>query len=108
MYLHISKKSRTFAPRKDTLLILKNVIKMKTYKTFISHEEELLLLTLLNDFMLGAKKEWTNRNFDMCLKNDHCSLVLTPENVETLGSLFSKYDMFSEHHQKLLDWIIEE
>ena len=81
---------------------------MKQYKTFISHEEELLLLTLLNDFMLGAKKEWTTRNFDMCIMNDHCSLVLTPEQVETLGSLFSKYDMFSEHHQKLLDWIIEQ
>ena len=81
---------------------------MKQYTTFISHEEELLLLTLLNDFMLGAKKEWINRNFDMCIKNDHCSLVLTPKNVETLGSLFSKYDMFSEYHQKLLDWIIEE
>lgn len=81
---------------------------MKQYTTFISHEEELLLLTLLNDFMLGAKKEWINRNFDMCIMNDHCSLVLTPEQVETLGSLFSKYDMFSEHHQKLLDWIIEQ
>ena len=80
---------------------------MKQYTTFISHEEELLLLTLLNDFMLGAKKEWTTRNFDMCIMNDHCSLVLTPEQVETLGSLFSKYDMFSEHHQKLLDWIME-
>ena len=108
MYLHISEKSRTFAPRKIHYKPFKIIEKMKTYTTFISHEEELLLLTLLNDFMLGAKKEWTNRNFDMCIKNDHCSLVLTPELGETLGSLLSKYDMFSEHHKKLLDWIMEE
>ena len=80
---------------------------MKTYKTFISHEEETLLLVLLNDFMLGAQKEWTNRNFDMSIKNDNVKIVLTPKDVETLGSLLSKYDMFSDHHQKLIDWIME-
>ena len=80
---------------------------MKTYKTFISHEEQTLLLVLLNDFMLGAQKEWTNRNFDMSIKNDNVKIVLTPKDVETLGSLLSKYDMFSEHHQKLIDWIME-
>ena len=81
---------------------------MKTYKTLISHEEETLLLVLLNDFMLGAQKEWTNRNFDMSIKNDNVKIVLTPKDVETLGSLLSKYDMFSEHHQKLIDWIMEQ
>lgn len=80
---------------------------MKTYKTFISSEEQTLLLVLLNDFMLGAQKEWTNRNFDMSIKNDNVKIVLTPKDVETLGSLLSKYDMFSEHHQKLIDWIME-
>lgn len=80
---------------------------MKTYKTFISPEEQTLLLVLLNDFMLGAQKEWTNRNFDMSIKNDDVKIVLTPKDVETLGSLLSKYDMFSEHHQKLIDWIME-
>lgn len=80
---------------------------MKTYKTLISHEEETLLLVLLNDFMLGAEKEWTNRNFDMSIKNDNVKIVLTPKDVETLGSLLSKYDMFSDHHQKLIDWIME-
>lgn len=80
---------------------------MKTYKTLISHEEETLLLVLLNDFMLGAQKEWTNRNFDMSIKNDNVKIVLTPKDVETLGSLLSKYDMFSDHHQKLIDWIME-
>ena len=80
---------------------------MKTYKTFISPEEQTLLLILLNDFMLGAQKEWTNRNFDMSIKNDNVKIVLTPKDVETLGSLLSKYDMFSEHHQKLIDWIME-
>jgi len=80
---------------------------MKTYKTFISPEEQTLLLVLLNDFMLGAQKEWTNRNFDMSIKNDNVKIVLTPKDVETLGSLLSKYDMFSEHHQKLIDWIME-
>lgn len=80
---------------------------MKTYKTFISPEEQTLLLVLLNDFMLGAEKEWTNRNFDMSIKNDNVKIVLTPKDVETLGSLLSKYDMFSEHHQKLIDWIME-
>ena len=80
---------------------------MKTYKTFISPEEQTLLLVLLNDFMLGARKEWTNRNFDMSIRNDDVKIVLTPKDVETLGSLLSKYDMFSEHHQKLIDWIME-
>ena len=80
---------------------------METYKTFISPEEQTLLLVLLNDFMLGAQKEWTNRNFDMSIKNDNVKIVLTPKDVETLGSLLSKYDMFSEHHQKLIDWIME-
>lgn len=80
---------------------------MKTYTTFISPEEQTLLLVLLNDFMQGAQKEWTNRNFDMSIKNDHCSIVLTPKEVETLASLLSKYDIFSEHWQKLMDWIIE-
>lgn len=80
---------------------------MKTYKTFISPEEQTLLLVLLNDFMLGAQKEWTNRNFDMSIKNDNVKIVLTPKDVETLGSLLSKYDIFSEHHQKLIDWIME-
>ena len=80
---------------------------MKTYKTFISPEEQTLLLVLLNDFMLGAQKEWTNRNFDMSIKNDDVKIVLTPKDVETLGSLLSKYDIFSEHHQKLIDWIME-
>lgn len=80
---------------------------MKTYKTFISPEEQTLLLVLLNDFMLGAQKEWTNRNFDMSIKNDNVKIVLTPKDVETLGSLLSKYDMFSDHHQKLIDWIME-
>lgn len=80
---------------------------MKTYKTFISPEEQTLLLVLLNDFMLGAEKEWTNRNFDMSIKNDNVKIVLTPKDVETLGSLLSKYEMFSEHHQKLIDWIME-
>ena len=80
---------------------------MKTYKTFISPEEQTLLLVLLNDFMLGAQKEWTNRHFDMSIKNDNVKIVLTPKDVETLGSLLSKYDMFSEHHQKLIDWIME-
>ena len=80
---------------------------MKTYKTFISPEEQTLLLVLLNDFMLGAQKEWTNRNFDMSIQNDNVKIVLTPKDVETLGSLLSKYDMFSEHHQKLIDWIME-
>lgn len=80
---------------------------MKTYKTFISPEEQTLLLVLLNDFMLGAQKEWTNRNFDMSIKNDNVKIVLTPKDVETLGSLLSKYDMFSEYHQKLIDWIME-
>ena len=80
---------------------------MKTYKTFISPEEQTLLLVLLNDFMLGAEKEWTNRNFDMSIKNDNVKIVLTPKDAETLGSLLSKYDMFSEHHQKLIDWIME-
>lgn len=81
---------------------------MKTYKTFISPEEQTLLLVLLNDFMLGAQKEWTNRNFDMSIKNDNVKIVLTPKDVETLGSLLSKYDIFSEHHQKLIDWIMEQ
>lgn len=80
---------------------------MKTYKTFISPEEQTLLLVLLNDFMLGAEKEWTNRNFDMSIKNDNVKIVLTPKDVETLGSLLSKYDMFSDYHQKLIDWIME-
>ena len=80
---------------------------MKTYKTFISPEEQTLLLVLLNDFMLGAQKEWTNRNFDMSIKNDNVKIVLTPKDVETLGSLLSKYDIFSDHHQKLIDWIME-
>lgn len=80
---------------------------MKTYKTFISPEEQTLLLVLLNDFMLGAEKEWTTRNFDMSIKNDNVKIVLTPKDVETLGSLLSKYDMFSDHHQKLIDWIME-
>lgn len=80
---------------------------MKTYKTFISPEEQTLLLVLLNDFMLGAEKEWTNRNFDMSIKNDNVKIVLTPKDAETLGSLLSKYDMFSDHHQKLIDWIME-
>ena len=80
---------------------------MKTYKTLISHEEETLLLVLLNDFMLGAQKEWTNRNFDMSIKNDNVKIVLTPKDVETLASLLSKYDMFSDHYHKLMDWIIE-
>ena len=80
---------------------------METYKTFISPEEQTLLLVLLNDFMLGAQKEWTNRNFDMSIKNDNVKIVLTPKDVETLASLLSKYDMFSDHYHKLMDWIIE-
>lgn len=80
---------------------------MKTYKTFISPEEQTLLLVLLNDFMLGAQKEWTTRNFDMSIKNDNVKIVLTPKDAETLASLLSKYDIFSEHHQKLIDWIME-
>lgn len=80
---------------------------MKTYKTFISPEEQTLLLVLLNDFMLGAEKEWTNRNFDMSIKNDNVKIVLTPKDAETLASLLSKYDMFSDYHQKLIDWIME-
>lgn len=80
---------------------------MKTYKTFISPEEQTLLLVLLNDFMLGAEKEWTNRNFDMSIKNDNVKIVLTPKDAETLASLLSKYDMFSDHYHKLMDWIIE-
>lgn len=80
---------------------------MKTYKTFISPEEQTLLLVLLNDFMLGAQKEWTTRNFDMSIKNDNVKIVLTPKDAETLASLLSKYDIFSDHHQKLIDWIME-
>lgn len=81
---------------------------MKTYKTFISPEEQTLLLVLLNDFMLGSQKEWTNRNFDMSIKNDDVKIVLTPKDVETLASLLSKYDMFSDHYHKLMDWITED
>lgn len=80
---------------------------MKTYTTLISPEEQSLLLILLNDFMNGAYKEWTNRDFAMSIKNKNCSIVLTPKEVETLGSLLSKYDIFSDHHQKLIDWIME-
>ena len=80
---------------------------MKTYTTLISPEEQSLLLILLNDFMNGAKKEWINRDFAMSIKNKNCSIVLTPKDVETLASLFSKYDIFSEHYHKLMDWIIE-
>lgn len=80
---------------------------MKTYKTFISPEEQTLLLVLLNDFMLGAEKEWTTKNFDMSIKNDNVKIVLTPKDAETLASLLSKYDIFSDHHQKLIDWIME-
>ena len=80
---------------------------MKTYKTFISPEEQTLLLVLLNDFMLGAEKEWISRNSDMSIKNDNCKIVLTPKDAETLASLLSKYDIFSDHHQKLIDWIME-
>ena len=80
---------------------------MKTYTTFISPDEQSLLLILLNDFMNGAYKEWTNRDFAMSIKNKNCSIVLTPKEVETLASLLSKNDILSEHWQKLMDWIIE-
>ena len=80
---------------------------MKTYTTLISPEEQSLLLILLNDFMNGAKKEWTNRDFAMSIKNQNCSIVLTPKDVETLAGLLSKYDIFTDHYHKLMDWIIE-
>ena len=80
---------------------------MKTYTTLISPEEQSLLLILLNDFMNGANKEWTNRDFAMSIRNKNCSIVLTPKEVETLAGLFSKYDIFTDHYHKLMDWIIE-
>lgn len=80
---------------------------MKTYTTLISPEEQSLLLILLNDFMNGAYKEWTNRDFAMSIRNKSCSIVLTPKEVETLASLLSKYDIFTDHYHKLMDWIIE-
>lgn len=80
---------------------------MKTYTTLISPEEQSLLLILLNDFMNGANKEWTNRDFAMSIRNKSCSIVLTPKEVETLASLLSKYDIFTDHYHKLMDWIIE-
>ena len=80
---------------------------MEMYTTLISPDEQVLLLVLLNEFMRGAKKEWTNRDFSMSIKNKKCSIVLTPKEAETLASLLSKYDIYSEHYQKLMDWIIE-
>ena len=81
---------------------------METYTTIISPEEQSLLLILLNDFMLGAKKTYVNKDSTMCIKNKNCSLWLTPNELEILGSLLSKNDILSEHHQKLLDWIMED
>lgn len=81
---------------------------MKTYTTLFSPDEISLLLILLNDFMKRAKKEWTNRDFAMSIKNKNCSIVLTPKEVETLVSLLSKNVILSEHCQKVLDWITED
>lgn len=81
---------------------------MKTYTTIISPDEQSLLLILLNDFMLGAKKTYVNKDCTMCIKNKNCSLWLTPNELEILGSLLSKNDILSEHNQKLLDWIMED
>ena len=81
---------------------------MAMYTTIISPDEQVLLLGLLQEFMMGAKKVNMTKNFNMCVKNDDLTLWLTPKRAEILGSLLSKYDIFSDYHQKLIDWIIED
>lgn len=81
---------------------------MAMYTTIISPDEQVLLLGLLQEFMMGAKKVNMTKNFNMCVKNDDFTLWLTPKRAEILGSLLSKYDIFSDYHQKLIDWIMED
>lgn len=81
---------------------------MEMYTTILSPDEQVLLLCLLNDFMLGAEKVDVSQDFDIHVKNDHCSLWLSPKDVETLSLLLSKYDTFGDHQQKVLNWILED
>ena len=80
---------------------------MEMYTTIISPDEQVLLLGLLQEFMIGAKKVNMTKNFNMCVKNENFTLWLTPKRAETLAGLLLKYDIFTEYHQKLIDWILE-
>lgn len=81
---------------------------MKKKTSFFTQEEELLLLSLLNCFMAGAYKDMIGEDSTLYIRNDFSLLCLTPEQVETLCGLLSKFEVFEDYHQKVIDWIIEE
>lgn len=81
---------------------------MEKNKTFLTQDEELLLLSLLNCYMSGAYKDMIGEDSTLYVRNDFCLLCLTPAQVETLCGLLSKFEVFEDYHQKVIDWIIEE
>ena len=108
MYLHMSKKSRTFAIRKIHYKPFKIIEKMKTYITTISSQEEMLLLRLLHKFMMTAKKDCDDSHGGMWIESQNTMLLLDDKDILTLVGLLDKQAPLRPFVQKVSEWLIED
>ena len=81
---------------------------MEFYKTTISPKEEVLLILMLGNIMYGAKKVRSDSDGYMSIKNEHFSMRLSPEQIETLSCLLSKYSIYDDYLCQLTEWLMED
>lgn len=108
MYLHISKKSRTFAPRKIHYKPFNIISIMELYTTHISPKEEVLMITLLHKLLSVADKHSYDKYGDLRVEFKKFSFFFTSEELETLSILLSKYAILNDDLCDVIDWIMEE
>lgn len=107
MYLHISKKSRTFAPRKIHYKPFKIISIMELYTTHISPKEEVLMITLLHKLLSVSDKHSYDKDGDLRVEFKKFSFLFTSEELETLSILLSKYEILNDDLCDVIDWIME-
>ena len=107
MYLHISEKSRTFAPRKIHYKPFKIISIMELYTTHISPKEEVLMITLLHKLLAVADKHSYDKDGDLRVEFKKFSFLFTSEELETLSILLSKYEILNDDLCDVIDWIME-
>lgn len=107
MYLHISEKSRTFAPRKIHYKPFKIISIMELYTTHISPKEEVLMITLLHKLLSVADKHNYDKDGDLRVEFKKFSFLFTSEELETLSILLSKYQILNDDLCDVIDWIME-
>lgn len=107
MYLHISEKSRNFAPRKIHYKPFKIIDYMELYTTHISPNEEVLMITLLHKLLSVADKHSYDKDGDLLVEFKKFSFFFTAEELETLSILLSKYEILNDALCDVIDWIME-